>query len=148
LEILLFVFIAYGMLSVLAGQQVGWLASANHPFLALGVGFFLMGVEHFVNWRGYDLIMQDWIPAKPTIIRISATLRVIGGIGLMIPSWHTGSAHLALVLYLVVLPVNCRVAFAGDRIEGFEMPAWRRWSRLALHMGWLASAFWCCRIGG
>ncbi len=141
MEILFLVVAAYGALQM---APVEWVSPAARPFVALALGMVLSGVEHYWNESWYEQVMQDWIPNKVLIIRISVAIRILAGIGLLFPGLRTIAANICVVLYLIVLPVNLRIAFAGDSIPNLKIPIWRRWLRLALHFGWLAWCFWCC----
>lgn len=143
MEFLLVVVVVYAALSL---GPAAWSSPEARPFIALGVGMILTGVEHVVNESAYERMMQDWIPNKPLVIRISVAIRVLSGIGLFFPGLRKVCSTACFVLYCVVLPVNARVAFAGDRIEGLKIPVWRRWLRLLLHFGWLAWSLWCMRL--
>ncbi len=143
MEFLFVVIIVYGLLQLGPGA---WITPEARPFLALGVGMILTGIEHVVNESEYETIMQSWIPNKPLVIRISVAVRILSGVGLFFPGLRKACSIACLILYLVVLPVNLRVAFAGHKIEGLNIPAWRRWLRLGLHFGWLAWSYWCVRM--
>lgn len=142
MEFLFIVVAVYGLLQL---GPAGWTSPDARPFLALAIGMILTGLEHIANESEYELIMQDWIPNKPLVIRISVAVRILSGIGLFFPGLRRISSYACLILYCIVLPVNFRVAFAGDKIPGLSIPSWRRWLRLLLHFGWLAWSYWCVR---
>ncbi len=123
-----------------------WMSPVAKPFVALAIGMVLSGFEHYWNESWYAQVMQDWIPNKVLIIRISIAIRILAGLALLHPASRLIAANVCIVLYFVVLPVNLRIAFAGDKVPGLDMPVWRRWFRLAMHIGWLIWCFWCCRI--
>ena len=142
MEFILVVVAVYGLLQL---GPAGWTSPEARPFYALGVGMILTGFEHIANESEYELIMQDWIPNKPLIIRISVVIRLLSGVGLFFSSTRHVSSYACLILYCVVLPVNVRVALAGSSIPGLTIPGWRRWLRLLFHFGWLAWSYWCVR---
>ncbi len=143
MEILFIVAIAYGVMQRLPAD---WSSPLARPFIALAIGMILSGVEHIVNESGYEQIMQDWIPNKPLVIRISVAARILSGVALLFPTTRRVAAYVCFVLYCIVLPVNARVAFAGNSIPNLKMPIWRRWLRFGLHLGWLGWCFWCMQI--
>lgn len=142
MEFLFVVIAVYGLLQL---GPAAWSNPESRIYIALGVGMILTGLEHFLHESQYELMMQDWIPNKPLVIRISVAVRILAGIGLFVPGMRRVSAIACLVLYCVVLPVNVRVAFFGHNIPGLDMPSWRRILRLVLHAGWLAWSYWCVR---
>lgn len=143
MEFLVIVIAVYGALQWIPS---GLVQPTSRPFIALAVGMILTGVEHAVNVPGYERIMHDWIPNKPLVIWISVTVRILSGLALLFPGARRISSWVCFGLYCVVLPVNLRIAFAGDSINDLKMPVWRRWLRLLLHAGWLAWTFWCTQI--
>lgn len=143
LELLFLVLLLYASLWATAAWTAGLIAPAAFPAVALGCGLVLTGVEHYLHVDAYVRVMQDWIPAKQRVVLISVGVRVLGGLGLLFAATRPAGAIATLVLLIITLPVNLRIALAGDRIKGLKMRPWRRWFRLGLHACWIAWAVWC-----
>ncbi|MCA9173836.1 MAG: hypothetical protein KDB14_05050 [Planctomycetales bacterium] len=107
---------------------------------ALGAGLVLSGLAHYLQADWYVSVMAEWIPQQRLLVQVSAGLRILFGLALWIPVHLI--RHIALLLSLLllcmVLPVNLRIALAGDQIAAVQDQGelWR-WLRLAGHLGWI-----------
>jgi len=130
----------------LALRLKGW-DSAEAACYGLAAGLFLSGWDHLLRRDWYVSLMAPWLPNRALLVTISAVLRMALAAMLLRPgAVRLGAAIATLVLMLIVLQVNLRVALVGDQIEAARsIPAAWRWLRLALHLVWLGWTVYCVR---
>ena len=139
------VLISFGFLRT--GQSFGWIDGQGAealPILALGIGFFCTGIEHFVIAENYERMLPLKMPQKRLLVYASALLRVLCGIGVWFSPTCAPSVIMTLVLLILVVPVNVRVAVKQDCPGALLSAPWYLWFRVLLHAGWLAWTGWCC----
>ena len=137
----LVVLLAFGLFRFPPLHRVSWLTgAAARAVVALGVGMLLSGVHHVVHLEHYVQVVPPWIPSPQVIVYSSTALRLMFGLGCLVPDLRSASTIGSLVLLCVVAPVNIRIAVDGIA-EGQLLDAdWFRWLRVVLHASWIA---WC-----
>lgn len=119
---------------------------ANRASLALAIGIFLSGVHHAVFANHYvDLLPEDW-PAKASQVYLSATLRMLFGIGILFVPTRIAATIATTVLLCLVLPVNIRVAIQGNYTGQLVAAGWFLWLRLLVHVSWIGYCGWCLTL--
>lgn len=134
LVVILIVFI------VLRWRGMGTLDAAC---IGLAAGLFLSGWDHVLRCGWYVSVMASWLPNRELLVYISAAARMTFALLLIFPATRQGALIATLVLMLIVLQVNLRIALGADIPAAKEMsPLWR-WLRLSLHLGWLGWIVGC-----
>lgn len=129
-----YVLLRYAWFAGRSGSEIHLLCVA----IPLGIGFILTGIEHLVFASRYVELMAPRLPAKLTLIYVSAVLRIFSGAAILIPGTRVVAAIAVIVLMVIVIPVNVRTAITGQSVYG--------WCRLILHASWIGWAVWCWRL--
>lgn len=139
LQLIVLIALVYG------GLRLADVQALQAACVGLACGLLLSAVDHVLRRQWYVAVMSPWIPRRGLIVNLSAAARAVLAVLLVLGEpYRQGALIGTLVLLLIVLQVNLRVALAGHRIAATEsMPAATRWLRLGAHLLWLAWAVAC-----
>jgi uncharacterized membrane protein len=114
--------------------------------IALAVGLFLSGLQHYLRFDHYERLLPVSMPGKRPLVMLSATFRCLFAFGLWLPTTRAVAAIASGVLLLSALPVNVRVA-QHHLAEGQLVPTvWFLWLRVMVHLSWIVWCIWCWMI--
>ncbi len=137
----------FACLHLPALERWPWLAStANRAALSLAIGIFLSGIHHAVFANHYVDLLPAEMPAKAFQVYLSATLRMLFGIGLLYMPTRTIATIGTMVLLCLVLPVNIRIALQGNVAGQLIAANWFLWLRLVVHVSWIGWCGWCVSL--
>ncbi len=94
----------------------GW----DHVFagnIAMAVMLIFTAIGHFIYSKGVRMMVPGFLPAKNTLVYITAVFEVLFAIGLCIPSTRRLSADLLILFFLLILPANINAAQKGVDYE-------------------------------
>ena len=81
---------------------------SRNQFL-LSVFFVFAGVMHFVVPRSYAAIMPPWVPFPTSMVYLSGTLEILGGLGVLVPSSRRIAGASLIALLVAVFPGNVQM---------------------------------------
>lgn len=111
--------------------------------LGLAAGLLASGWDHVLRCNWYVSVMAEWLPHRALLVYLSAAARMIFAILLLFHVTRQAALISTLVLMLIVLQVNLRIALGANLPAVQDMSGFWRWARLALHLGWLAWIIGC-----
>ena len=74
--------------------------------VAMAVMLFFTGLAHVPYVRGMAQMLPAWLPAKNAWVYATGLLEIVGGIGLLLPTWRPLAATCLLVFLVLILPAN------------------------------------------
>lgn len=108
---------------------------------ATGVTFIIMGAAHFTPIR-HDVtrLVPPWIRRPALVVILLGAWQIAGGIGLITPLLRRVAAGALIVLLLLKLPANLRIARESLSLKGkyATSPAWR----VPAQFLWIALVSW------
>lgn len=106
-----FVLIISFVVSLLAIRLITGTAD---PFLAGNIAMSVMlvftAIGHFAFVKGMEMMMPPFIPFKAAMVYITGIIEVMAAAGLLIPSLQLLTAHLLILFFILILPVNIYAA--------------------------------------
>lgn len=112
-----------------------------HRYL-IGSLFILAGIMHFMKPEFFLRIMPDYLPWHKPLVLISGFFEIIGGIGLMLPSFQTVASWGLILLLLAVFPANIEMFRKYYRKHGFSPFVWALLLRLPFQFVLTGWVFW------
>ena len=94
------------------------------------LSFIGVGVAHFTHDHLFVLIMPTYLPWHWELVWLSGMFEVLGGLGLLVPSWRRFSAWGLLALLVAVFPANIHMAMN----EVYLPIEWLPQSRIGLYV--------------
>lgn len=99
----------------------------------LFAGIFVVGgILHFVIPKPYIQIVPPIFPHPKLLVAISGGAEILGGIGLLIPSFRRPAAYGLALLLIAVFPANIYMAVAHVPSTGLLGNRWLQWLRLPI----------------
>ena len=74
------------------------------------MSFIVVGVAHFTHAELFVGIMPTYLPWHLQLVWLSGLFEILGGLGLLVPSWRRFSAWGLLALLIAVFPANIHMA--------------------------------------
>ena len=109
----------------------------------MGVLFILAGVMHFVRLQFYLNIMPPFLPYHLELVYISGVLEILGGFGVLIPSFRRFSGYGLIGLLIAVFPANIYMLTHNIEVVGFTQFTYMLILRLPLQLIFIAWVYWC-----
>lgn len=138
---------------IFAIWELPWLEPVTNPCLpctraniALAVGLFLSGLQHYLFPDHYVRLLPPGLPGKWPLVWTSATFRCLLAFGLWLPTTRAAAAIASSLLLLLALPVNIRVAYFGQAQGQLVETPWFLWCRVVIHLTWISWCIWCWMI--
>lgn len=114
------------------GEAVRW---------ATGLSFMIMGGAHFTPLR-HDVarLVPPWIRRPAPVVALLGVWQLAGGVGLLAPGLRQVSAAALVLLLLLKLPANLRIARESLSLQGRHAthPSWR----VPAQFLWIALVCW------
>jgi uncharacterized membrane protein len=108
---------------------------------ATGLSFIIMGAAHFTSLR-HDVrrLVPPWLHRPALVVSVLGVWQLAGGIGLLTPALRRVAAGALVLLLLLKLPANVRVAREKMRLKGryATPPSWR----VPAQFLWIALVGW------
>lgn len=114
---------------------------ATHRLIIGGI-FILAGLLHFIKPAMYIGIMPDYIPFHKAMVYISGVAEILGGAGIMIPSYQKIAAWGLIILLIAVFPANIDMAWKGFKNHGLTLYTWILIGRLPLQFALIYWVHW------
>lgn len=92
--------------------------------------FIAIGISHFTHTDLFVGIMPTYLPWHRELVWLSGFFEVLGGLGLLVPTWRRFSAWGLLALLIAVFPANIHMAMN----EVYLNVDWLPQSRVGLYV--------------
>ena len=102
--------------------------------------FVAAGINHVVSPGFYRPMMPPWLPWPDLLIAVSGVAEIIGGIGVLLPSWRRAAGWGLLALLVAVFPANLQIAMHGHP----DISTTVAWWRLPFQGLFIAWVWWVC----
>jgi len=115
-----------------------WVGAAR---LATGITFIMMGTAHFTPiGRDVARLVPPRIPQPRLVVTLLGVWQLLGGIGILLSPARRISALALVVLLVIKLPANVRVARHSLSLRGklATAPSWR----VPAQFLWIALVWW------
>ena len=127
------------LLGTLGVIDIGsWVGAAR---LATGLTFIVMGAAHFTSIR-HDVakLVPSAIPRPALVVALLGIWQIVGGVGILVSPARRISAVALVVLLLLKLPANVRIAREALSLRGrlATAPSWR----VPAQFLWIALVWW------
>ena len=115
----------------------------NISIYALGFGYLMIGVNHFLDPAFFLKIMPPYLPWHLELVYISGAFEIILGLSLMISKLRKYAAWGIISLLIAVYPANIYLAFNEAPQKALEIsPFLASWVRLPIQFVLLGFAYW------
>jgi len=94
------------------------------------ISFVGIGISHFTHADLFVGIMPTYLPWHRELVWLSGFFEVLGGLGLLVPTWRRFSAWGLLALLVAVFPANIHMAMN----EVYLNVDWLPQSRIGLYV--------------
>ena len=74
------------------------------------LSFIAVGILHFTHHAVFLVMMPPYLPLHAEAVWVSGGFEILGGLGLLVPSWRRFSAWGLLALLVAVFPANVHMA--------------------------------------
>ncbi len=111
----------------------------------LAFSLISIGILHFVSPEPFIKIVPSILPYPLALVYISGIFEILGGFGLLIPSFSRATAWGIIALFIAVFPANINQAINQISLEGVPDNPWLYYARLPLQAVLIAWAWWYTR---
>jgi uncharacterized membrane protein len=118
-------------------QRIGLVAAA--------IFFVAAGCLHFAKPAPYIKIVPPWLPWPAQLVAVSGFFEILGGLGLLIPSFRRAAAWGLVSLLIAVFPANLYMAASPAAVGASSIPKALLWVRLPLQAGFIWWVLWSSR---
>jgi len=113
--------------------------------IVLAVFMITAGISHFLKPEVFVKIVPAYLPEPLALVYVSGFFEILGGIGLLIPSYRSVAAWGLVALYISVFPANLNMAINNISLGADPVPPVLLWLRLPLQGLLIAWAWWFTR---
>ena len=100
------------------------------------------GTLHFLKPEPFIKIVPSYLPNPRILVYVSGVFEILGGLGLLIPSFSSAAAWGLIALYIAVFPANLNMALNGISFGTEPISPLFLWLRLPLQLLLVAWAWW------
>lgn len=108
----------------------------------LAIFMIVAGTLHWVIPDPFVKIVPSFLPYSLALVYISGVFEILGGIGLLVPTFSQAAAWGLIALFIAVFPANINMAANRIQMDGIPDSDALRWGRLPLQAVLIAWAWW------
>ena len=115
--------------------------------LGLAVLFVAAGLNHFRDPAFYERILPGELPWPGFWVAFTGVAEVAGGLGLMTRPLRRAAGWGLVAMLAGFLWVHVDMLLRPVVVDGWRVPAWLLWVRLALQFPLIATVWWAAGLG-
>lgn len=110
----------------------------------LACSFVFFSIGHLVQAEGMVEMLPPWVPERLTLIYLTGLLELLVAVALVIPTWQTRAAAMAIAILIVFFPANIYAAFNAVGLGGHQWGPSYLWIRTPLQAVLIGWAYFLC----
>ena len=114
--------------------------------VGLAMLFVAAGLNHFRDPAFYGRIMPAAVPRPGFWIALTGVAEVAGGSGLLSPRLRRAAGWGLVAMLVGFLWVHVDMLLRPVVVDGWRVPRWLLWSRLALQFPLIAAVWWASEL--